>query len=304
MLPPLGDAGVRVPRIARPHQPDDREDVRDGVDREHGAGVEDDEDQAADHGTDHAREVHLDRRERDGAREVFPRHERRQDRAQARRTERVGDADREHEDRDEGRRGMRGPRDRRERERERTLGDLQRDEQPAPIHPVGEVAADHRQEQQRAELAEVQQPHVEAAVRELQRVRTQQHVLHPRADVRRERPDVDDAEVAVAQRRGRGSPLIGDVAVDEGVLDILEPGPPDDGCMRRHPTDGRVVSLPTGRQYTGAVPMTCSATRRASSASSRPSSPRKTSALCWPSVGAGAVHTRCGPPDRRTGQVG
>ena len=50
-------------------------------------------------------------------------------------------------------------------------------------------------------------PDVEPAVRERQPVRTEDDVLHPRADVRRERAAVDDAEVAVAQRRRGRSPL-------------------------------------------------------------------------------------------------
>ncbi len=59
---------------------------------------------------------------------------------------------------------MRRPRDQREAERQRALQDLHVHEQPAPVHPIGEQAADHREEQQRTELSEVQEPDVEAAV--------------------------------------------------------------------------------------------------------------------------------------------
>jgi hypothetical protein len=61
-------------------------------------------------------------------------------------------------------------------------------------------------------------------VRELQRVRTEDDVLHPRADVRRERADVHDAKVTVAQGGLRGAALVRDVAVDEGILDVLVVG--------------------------------------------------------------------------------
>ena len=122
------------------------------------------------------------------------------------------------------------------------------DEQAAPVDAVGEQTADHRQEQQRAELAEVQQPDVEAAVRQLQRVLTEDDVLHPRADVRRERPDVDDAKVAVAQRGGGGTPLVRDIAVDEGVLDVLELGAPRRLHHASHPTDGRRPSTAVSRR--------------------------------------------------------
>ncbi len=71
--------------------------------------------------------------------------------------ERVRDPDREHEHDDQTVRRMRVPRDGREPERQRALQHLHADEQAAPIDPVGEQAADHRQEQQRPELAEVEQ---------------------------------------------------------------------------------------------------------------------------------------------------
>ncbi len=56
---------------------------------------------------------------------------------------------------------------------------------------------------------------------ELVAVRPQQDVLHPRADVGRERAAPHDAEVAVGQRRHRGAGRPGAVAVDECVGRVL-----------------------------------------------------------------------------------
>ena len=60
----------------------------------------------------------------------------------------------------------------------------------------------------------------------LQRVLAEDDVLHPRADVGRERPDVHDAKIAVPERGRSRTPLVRDVAVDEGVFDVLELGAP------------------------------------------------------------------------------
>src|SRR5262249_45385039 len=86
---------------------------------------------------------------------------------------------------------------------------------------VGEQAPQRREEEQRSELSEVEQPDVGRRTGQLVRVRTEHHVLHPRTDVRCEGPEVDDAEVAVPQRGLRGATLERDVAVDERVFDLL-----------------------------------------------------------------------------------
>ena len=116
---------------------------------------------------------------------------------------------------------MVGDRREREQEREAQLCQLHAHEEAAPVDDVGEQSADRRQEQQRSELREEQQADVRRRAGQLVRIRTEHHVLHPRADVRRERAEVDDAEVAVPQRGLRGTPLEGDVAVDQRVFDLL-----------------------------------------------------------------------------------
>ena len=102
----------------------------------------------------------------------------------------------------------------------------------------------------RAELREVQQADVEpASAVSFKRVRTEHDVLHPRADVRRERAEVDDAEVAVPERGLRGAPLERDVAVDERVLELLTRELVEFGLLvLQHP-----VTLPTSSRYSAEV---------------------------------------------------
>ena len=93
----------------------------------------------------------------------------------------------------------------REHDREHELLELHPDQELAAVEHVGEHPAETGEEQQRAELGEVDEADVGGVVGELQRVRAEDDVLHPGADVRRERPAPDDAEVPVAQRRARGA---------------------------------------------------------------------------------------------------
>src|SRR5215216_1932664 len=71
---------------------------------------------------------------------------------------------------------------------------------------VGGLLADRRHEQQRPELREEQDPDEDGRTGELVSECAEEHILHPRADVRRERPAPEDAEVAVPQRRLRRPP--------------------------------------------------------------------------------------------------
>ena len=112
-------------------------------------------------------------------------------------------------------------RDAGEPERQHELRELRADEEAAPVDDVGEQAAERRQEQQRPELREEHEADVRGRAGQLERVRAEHDVLHPRADVGRERAEVDDAEVAVPERGLRGAALPRDVAVDERVLELL-----------------------------------------------------------------------------------
>ena len=120
--------------------------------------------------------------------------------------------------------GLVGDRHEREQKREAELRELHAHEEPAPVDDVGEQPTERREEQQRPELREEQQTDVGRRTGQLVGVGAEHHVLHPRADVRREGAEVDDAEVAVPQRGLRGAPLERDVAVDQRVLDLLARG--------------------------------------------------------------------------------
>ena len=119
---------------------------------------------------------------------------------------------------------MLAERDAREHEREDQLDELRGHEHPAPVERVGENAAHRREEQQRTELRECEQPDVARRLREDEPVRAEEHVLHPRADVRREHTDPEHAEVAVSQRGAGGAADQDDVAVDQSVGDPLRVG--------------------------------------------------------------------------------
>ena len=106
-----------------------------------------------------------------------------------------------------------------ERQHELAQGDA--DEQALAVDGVGQGAADHREQQQRAELGEQDHPDERGRLGEVVGQRPEHHVLHPRADVGQERAGEHPAEHLVAQRgpcRARSERA---VAVDERVLDLL-----------------------------------------------------------------------------------
>ncbi len=111
--------------------------------------------------------------------------------------ERVADADREHTRDDGGARGVRRGREGSEHERERQLFELHPDQQPPTIDDVGKHATQWGQDQQWSELREEQQADVRSGVCELVAVGTEEHVLHPCADVGGERAAPHDSEVAM-----------------------------------------------------------------------------------------------------------
>ncbi len=210
----------------------DGEEVGRGVEHEDGGCAARRVDRGADGRSDHARQVHLDRLQRDRTREVGLGHERRQDGVQGRRAERVADPD--HQDAQDDERLVRvgRRRDDCEHDREDELLHLAREQQQTPVEDVGEDPADVRQDQQRTELCEEEDRDVGLRVRECEPVGAEQHVLHPGPDVRREHPGPDDAEVSVAQRRLRRATDQRAVAVDERVGRVL-----GTRLVRRHGAD-------------------------------------------------------------------
>ena len=208
--------------VLRDDHGEHREQIRQRVQAEDHRGAERRVERSADHRTDHPREVHLGRLERHCAREVLARDERREDRAERGRAERVPDADREHAEEDQHLRRVMGQREAGEDDGEHELLQLHPDEQAPAVDDVGEHPAEGAEEEERTELGEHQQADVAGIAGQLQRVGAEQHVLHPGADVRRERSAPHDAEVAVTQR-GLGRPG-GErpVAVDERVGGLLD----------------------------------------------------------------------------------
>ena len=118
---------------------------------------------------------------------------------------------------------MRGRGDRRHAEREHQLFDRQNDEEALPVELVRQEAPHHGQDQGRPELGEDDDAHERCRVREVIGVGTEDHVLHPGADVRGEGAQEDDAERPVRQGRP-GRAAAGrerGVPVDDRILDLL-----------------------------------------------------------------------------------
>ena len=100
------------------------------------------------------------------------------------------------------------PTTRGQHQREHGLLELEGDQQAAPVEGVGDQATDERQQQQRAELGEGEQADEGAGAGQLVGVRAEHERLHPRADVRRERPDPHPPERLHGEgRTGRAGPV-------------------------------------------------------------------------------------------------
>ena len=129
-------------------------------------------------------------------------------------------------------------------EREHQLLDRQDDEEAPPVDFVGQEAADHGEDQGGPELGKDDDADERGRVREVVGVGAENDVLHPRADVRGEGAEEDDAEGPVRQCRPRraGSGGKGSVPVDDRVLDLLY----GDGAVvgSRHRSGSRVTPGP------------------------------------------------------------
>ena len=148
---------------------------------------------------------------------------------------------------------------------ENTSCSMDEDDQEAlAVDLVGQEAADHGQDEGRSQLGEDDDADEGGRVREVVGVGTEDDVLHPGADVRGEGAQEDDAEGPVRQGRpcGAGTGRDGGVAVDDGVLDLLD----GDGTVvalrralgsavgrGRHPPIVR--EAPTGRPWAAAHPV-------------------------------------------------
>ena len=116
------------------------------------------------------------------------------------------------------------------------LLDAHDDEQLPPIEDVGERAADHREQQQRHQLGEDDQADEDGRPGDLVGEGAEDHVLHPAADVRQERPQEDAPEGGVGEGGPSGARGEGAIAFEEGVLRVLG------GEVVRRRGIGRVIS--------------------------------------------------------------
>ena len=97
-----------------------------------------------------------------------------------------------------------GEHEQREREGGGHLHVLRSEQQLPAIVPIGDDAADEREEQDRQLAEEVVEPEVEASdLRELEDEPALRDLLHPGADRRGERPEPEHREIAVGERGER-----------------------------------------------------------------------------------------------------
>src|SRR5262249_35986925 len=100
---------------------------------------------------------------------------------------------------------------------------LQEDQEATTSKGVGHDPADDGQQQQRPDLGERERPHERARSGELVGVGAQHHRLHPRPDVRRERAEPHESELAVGEgRAGRAAAADVVVALEERFLAVFD----------------------------------------------------------------------------------
>ena len=111
-------------------------------------------------------------------------------------------------------------------ERHRHLDDLRRQHHVPPIAAIGDDAADQREEQDRHFAGEAVEAEIERGRRpghrdDQPRLR---HLLHPRADARRERAEPQQPEIAVGEGdRDAGRGLIDSIAQRDSILCDISP---------------------------------------------------------------------------------
>ncbi len=153
--------------------------------------------------SDHAREIELNRVERDRVGQVLFRNERRNQRLIGRPAERLRDAGDERERQDQPDADGAGEDERRQREGRRHLHALRHEQQMAAVAAIGDDAADEREEQDR-DLADER---IEAEEKgrggagERDDEPGLRDLLHPGADAGDERAEPEQAKVAIGQRR-------------------------------------------------------------------------------------------------------
>ena len=226
-------------REGHDHEGGDDEEIGDCIADEDPGGPDKVVGHAADDRTDHAGRIHLGRVQRDGAGEIIPADQGRDDGGIGRAVHGIADADEEdhHHQEDVRRRGC--SHDPGQTQREDELLDREQDQKLLAVDLVGDEATYRGQEQGRSELGENDDADEGARMRDVVGVGTQHDVLHPGADVGRECTEVDDAECAMAQGGAGGPRRYGAVPIDNRVLDLLE----GDGALTFSPRPCRHPSI-------------------------------------------------------------
>ncbi len=155
---------------------------------------------AREDGADDAREVELDRVQGDGVWEVLLVDERRDERLIGRASEGLREAHDDREDEDHPDLDAAREDEAREEERRRELDDLRGQQDPTPVHPVGENTAEEGEGEERCVLEDSGEAQKGRLARDRQDEPALRDRLHPRPAARRERARPQEAKVPVRER--------------------------------------------------------------------------------------------------------
>ena len=189
---------------AEQQQRRDHDEERQAVEQEADRQARRGQRHAGDQRAEDARQVELEGIERDGVGEILARHQGRQQRLVGRAAEGLGDAGAERQRQHRVDRHVRGAaeHERGEHEGAGRLHELRADEQPAPVVPIRDHAADQRQQQDRqlADEGVEAEPERRSADRQDQPVL--RDLLHPRPRRGQHVAAPEQPEVAGGERRG------------------------------------------------------------------------------------------------------
>ena len=198
---------------------------------------------AGDQRAEDARQVELEGIERDGVRQILAGHQGRQQRLVGRAAEGLGDAGAERQRQHRVDRHVRGAaeHERGEHEGAGRLHELRADEQPATVVPIGDHAADQRQQQDRQLADEGVQAEPERRSADRQDQPVLRDLLHPRPRRGQHVAAPEQPEVAGGERRGeageaaprrRGGRSFGPKIQDAGMVPRFGGGVLADGGCR------------------------------------------------------------------------
>ena len=163
------------------HQRDDHDEERQAVQPEAGGGAEEERD-AGEQRPEHAREIELNRVERDRVRQVLLVHERRDQRLIGGTAEGLREPGHERQRQDVPDAHVAEEHQRRQNERGGHLDVLRAEQQTTAIVAIGDDAADQREQQDRQLAEEIIEPEEERRLGEIENQPALRDLLHPRAD--------------------------------------------------------------------------------------------------------------------------